>query len=187
MERKKRLIAGLTATGVLTGALAWGGVTVASAGTGQPAAAAATPAALSAAAQQAGTTGTAKLLRVEKAGRLVVTTSATYDGITPAQLRAGLKAGKSLAALASANGKPVAGLENAIETALVNRIDASKLSATRKAALINDVKTYLDAFVNADHPFASLRGAVRAFDKHGATATATPTPTPTGTASTSAA
>ena len=184
MERKtKRLAAGLTATGVLAGALAWGGVAVA----GQPAAAAATPAALSAAAQQAGTTGTAKLLRVEKAGRLVVTTSATYDGITPAQLRAGLKAGKSLAALASANGKPVAGLENAIETALVNRIDASKLSATRKAALINDVKTYLDAFVNADHPFASLRGAVRAFDKHGATATATPTPTPTGTASTSAA
>jgi hypothetical protein len=183
MERKKRLIAGLTATGVLTGALAWGGVTVASAGTGQPAAvaAAATTPAATEAAQEAGVTGTVRLLRLERAGRLVLKTSAGYDGLTPAQLRAQLKAGKSLAAVATAKGKPVTGLESAIETALVKRIDDSKLSAARKAALVTDVKTYLSAFVNAPHPFRTLYAAL---GKH-ARAKATPTPKPT--ASTAAA
>jgi len=189
MERKKkRLIAGLTVTGVLAGALSWGGVTVASAGTtsGATLAAAATPTASTAAA--AGTAGTARLLRLERAGKLVVTTAATYDGITTAQLRADLKAGKSLASIATAKGKSVSGLENAIELALINRIDDSKLSVARKAALVTDVKDYLNAFVSAPHPFASLRGAARALGKHaGAKATATPTATPTSSASTAAA
>jgi hypothetical protein len=188
MERKKkRLIAGLTVTGVLAGALAWGGVTVASAGTAQPGTAV-TAATASTAAQEAGTAGTARLLRLERAGKLVVTTAATYDGLTPAQLRAQLKAGQSLAAIATAKGKSVSGLENAIELALINRIDDSKLSVARKAALVTDVKDYLNAFVNAPHPFASLRGAARALGKHAGTkATATPTATPTSSASTAAA
>jgi len=187
MERKKRLIAGLTATGVLTGALAWGGVTVASAGTGQPAAvaAAATTPATTEAAQEAAVTGTVRLLRLERAGRLVLRTSAAYDGLTPAQLRAQLKAGKSLAAVATAKGKPVTGLENAIETALVKRIDDSKLSAARKAALVSDVKTYLSAFVNAEHPFRTLYAALGKHAKAHAGAHATATPA--ASASTAAA
>ena len=186
MEHKKRLIAGLTATGVLTGALAWGGVTVASAGTGQPAAvAAATTPATTEAAQEAAVTGTVRLLRLERAGRLVLRTSAAYDGLTPAQLRAQLKAGKSLAAAATAKGKSVTGLESAIEGALVTRIDDSKLSAARKAALTDDVKTYLSAFVNAEHPFHTLYVALGKHAK--AHASAHPSATPTASASTAAA
>lgn len=174
-SKKRRLAAGLTVTGVLAGALAWGGVTMASAGTGQPAVvAAATTQAGSQTALAADATGAVRLVRLERAGRLVLRASAAYVGLTPAQLRAQLKAGKSLAAVAAAQGKSVTGLENAIQLALITRIDNSKLSVARKAALITDVKTYLNAFVNASHPYASLRGAARALDKHAA---ATPTPT----------
>lgn len=185
MERKKkRMIAGLTVTGVLAGALAWGGVTVASAGTAAPGTAL-TAATASTAAQAADTTGAVRLLRLERAGRLVLRTSATYDGLTTKQLAAQLKAGKSLAAVATAKGKSVSGLENAIETALVKRIDDSKLSAARKTALTEDVHTYLGAFVNAQHPFRTLYVALGKHAK--AKATATPTATPTPSASTAAA
>jgi hypothetical protein len=158
MERKKRrIITGLAATGVLAGALAGGGVALAStAGSGQPTvavAAASTSAAASTAAQAADGKGSARFLRRHHAGRLVLRTAAGYLGITPAELLTQLHAGKSLAAVAAARGKSVSGLEGAILAAAVKRVDASKLTAARKAAVISDVKTNLNAFVNAVHPF----------------------------------
>jgi hypothetical protein len=186
MERRtKRLAAGLTATAVVAGALAWGGVTVASAGTTPAAAVAAATAGPATTAQEAAST--AAVRRLAHVGNLIVKTSATYDGLTPAQVRADLKAGKSLAAIAVSKGKSVSGLESTLETALVNRIDDSKLSAARKALLVSDVKTYLDAFVNATHPFAGIDAALGKHGRAHARASATPTPTASASASTAAA
>jgi hypothetical protein len=158
MERKKRrMITGLAATGVLAGALAGGGVALASTGGSAQStvavAAASTGAAASTAAQGADGKGGSRFLRRHHAGRLVLRTAAGYLGITPAELLTQLQAGKSLAAVATTRGKSVSGLEGAILAAAVKRVDASKLTATRKAAVIGDVKANLNAFVNAVHPF----------------------------------
>lgn len=157
MERKNRMLAGLAATVVVAGALAGGGVALA--GTGGSAPPAATVVAASAPAvgstPAAGTVarGGTRFLRRAWAGRLVLRTAAGYLGITPARLHAQLRAGKSLAAVAAARDKPISGLENAIVAAVINRIDASKLTAARKAAVIADVKANVAAFVTAVHPF----------------------------------
>jgi hypothetical protein len=157
MGRKRRIITGLAATGVLAGALAGGGAVLASTGSAaQPAAVTAAAAAAStgsAAAQTADGKGGARFLHRRHAGRLVLRTAASYLGVTPAQLRTQLRAGKSLATVTAARGKSVSGLESAILTATVKRIDASKLTAARKADVISDVKANLNAFVNAKHPF----------------------------------
>lgn len=162
MERKNRMLAGLAAAVVITGALAGGGVALAGTGGSAPPAAAvdaAGGAAVSAPATStapvAGTVakGGARFLRRARAGRLVLRTAAGYLGITPARLRTQLRAGKSLAAVAAAQGKPVSGLENAVVAAVVQRIDASKLTAARKAVLTADVKANVAAFVTAVHPF----------------------------------
>jgi len=175
MERnKRRLVTGLAAAGVLAGALAGGGAALAATtGSGQPAVTAAafgTPAATATTA----TTATpaagrhpARYLRRAHAARLVLRASAAYLGLTPAELRAQLEAGKSLAAVATARGKSVGGLEDAIVAAVDKRIDASKLTAARKAALTADVQAHVGTFVNAVHPFREAarrlaRGAVPA-------------------------
>jgi hypothetical protein len=185
-RRKRRIITGLAATGVLAGALAGGGVAFAStSGTSQPAVtvAAAAPAASSAA--QAGTTrpGGTRFLRRKHAPRLVLRTSASYLGLTPEQLRTQLHAGKSLAAVATAQGKSESGLESAIVAAVDKRIDASKLTAARKAAVISDVNSNVDAFVTATHPFA---WAAHRLGK-AASGAAAPAATPSASSATSAA
>jgi hypothetical protein len=157
MERnKRRVITGLAATGVLAGALAGGGVALAgTSGSAQPTAvtAAATTGAAASTTAPAVRKGGTRFLRRHHAGRLVLRTAAAYLGITPAELLTQLHAGKSLAAVATARGKSVSGLEGAILAAAVKRVDVSKLTAARKAAVISDVKTNLNAFVNAVHPF----------------------------------
>ncbi len=158
MERnKRRLVTGLAAAGVLAGALAGGGAALAATtGSGQPAVTAAafgTPAATATAATPAAGRHPARYLRRAHAARLVLRTSAAYLGLTPAELRAQLEAGKSLAAVATARGKSVGGLEDAIVAAVDKRIDASKLTAARKAALTADVQAHVGTFVNAVHPF----------------------------------
>jgi hypothetical protein len=155
-RRKRRIITGLAATGVLAGVLAGGGAALAStAGSGQSAVtvAAAGPAASTSAQAAAVRPGGTRFLRRAHAPRLVLRTAASYLGLTPEQLRTQLRAGKSLSAVAAAQGKSVSGLESAILAAAVKRIDASKLTAARKAAVIGDVKSNLNAFVTATHPF----------------------------------
>jgi hypothetical protein len=157
MERNKRMLSGLAAAGVLAGALAVGGVALAdTGGPAQPAAvtvAVAAPAAGAPAAATATGKGGVRFLRRARAARMVFRTSTAYLGLTPAGLRAQLKAGKSLAAIATARGKSVSGLENAIVARAVERVDHSKLTTTRRAAVIADVKANVAAFVNATHPF----------------------------------
>jgi hypothetical protein len=163
MERnRRRMLTGLAATGVLAGALAAGGVAIAgTAGAAQPAVfaqgtavgAASTGTGASGASTGVKGRGGARFLRRTHAARLVLRTAAGYLGLTPAQLRAQLRAGHSLAAVATSRGKPVSGLESAILAAVVRRVDASKLTAARKAAVIGAVKSNLNAFVTATHPF----------------------------------
>jgi hypothetical protein len=187
MERnKRRLVTGLAAAGVLAGALAGGGAALAAtSGSSQPAVTAAAfgPPAASAAAARPATPAAgkhpARYLRRVHAGRLVLRTSAAYLGLTPAQLREQLEAGKSLAAVAAARGKSVGGLEDAIVAAAGKRIDASKLTAARKAALTADVRAHVGTFVNTVHPF---RAAARKLAEG-----AVPAPAPSTPASSAAA
>jgi hypothetical protein len=155
MERmSRRKLTGLAVTGVLAGALAVGGTVLATtASAAQPAAVTATAPTASTASTATGANGGIRFLRRHHGARLVLRTAAAYLGLTPAQLRIQLHAGKSLAAIATASGKSVSGLENAILAAVVKRVDASKLTPARKADVISAVQRNLDAFVAATHPF----------------------------------
>ena len=165
MRRSRQILTGLAVTGVLAGAVA-GGVTVAtSAGAAQqPSLAAAaqtgsTSAGLDAASVLS-STATAPALKGSGVGllrlrgaHLVLRTSAAYLGLTPKQLEAQLKTGKSLSSLATEHGKTASGLESVIVAAATKRVEASKLGAARKAALIGYAKANVDTFVSVSHPF----------------------------------
>jgi hypothetical protein len=162
MQRsKRRILTGLVATGVLGGALAGGAAVLASAPASASSAAATsaalatgsstTPASSTTAAAVMGVDGV-RFLRLRGAG-LILRTSASYLGLTPAELRAQLKAGKSLATLAPEHGKTASGLDNAIVAAVTKRVDATKLTATRKAAVTGYANNHVAAFVAATHPF----------------------------------
>ena len=89
-----------------------------------------------------------------------------YLGLTPQQLRADLAAGKTLAQIATAEGKSVGGLEQAIESAVTARLDqavaAGKITAAQEQAILAKLQTRLDTLVNTPHPGRGLvRGGVR--------------------------
>jgi hypothetical protein len=155
MERKsRRMLTGLAATGVLAGALAVGGMALASTGgAAQPTTVAATVPVASTVSTGTGAKGGIRFLRRHHGARLVFRTAAAYLGLSPAQLHVQLHAGKSLAEVATAQGKSVTGLENAILAAVIKRVDASRLTAARKADVISAVQRNLSAFVTATHPF----------------------------------
>jgi len=165
---RRRLLAGLAAGGALAAALTGGGVAIAATGSSPPAAATATVL------TGTGTPGSAAAVTVpngKHAGargaafrrfawrhphvvRSAFRSAAAYLGLTPAQLRAQLRDGKSLAQVAAAKGKPVQGLENAILAGAVKAIDAhTGWSAARKAAVTARVKNQLNAVVNATFPY----------------------------------
>jgi hypothetical protein len=192
MERKKRMLTGLAAAGILAGALAGGGVALA--GTASSAPPASTVAALAAApASKTPVTGTAakgavRFLRRARAARLILRTSASFLGLTPAELLAQLHAGKTLASVAAAQGKSVSGLENVIVAAAVNRIDASRLTAARKARLISLVRANVGPFVNAVHPFKyAARRLAQAAGNPGASGPGASTPAASTPAASTAA
>jgi hypothetical protein len=85
-------------------------------------------------------------------GQPVFTAAANYLGLSQAQLRGQLLAGKSLAQVTTAQGKSVSGLKSAIAAAVTARINAdSRLTAAQKTALIAEMKSHIDAMVNATH------------------------------------
>lgn len=175
---RRRLLTGIAAGGVLAAVLAGGGAAVLAGGGAAIAAtgsAGSAPPALTAAgtvltaagtpASPAAATVTAPNVRHPGARgaafrrfawrhphvvRSAVKSAAAYLGLTPKQLRAQLRDGKSLAQVAAARGKPVAGLENAMLAGAVKAIDAhTGWTAARKAAVTARVKSHLNAVVNA--------------------------------------
>ena len=146
---RKRVLAGLAATGVLAGAVAGGGVALASTGSAR------TPAATTAAQPASGWCdgGLGDMRGMWSGQQPVLTAAAGYLGVSQSQLVSQLQAGKSLADVAKAQGKSVTGLENAILAAMTSRINASTgLSAAQKTAMISEAKSHLDAIVNGTHP-----------------------------------
>ena len=75
---------------------------------------------------------------------------AGYLGLSDEKLRDQLESGKSLADIATAQGKSVAGLKDTILTAVTKQINsATWINAAQKSALITDVKSHLGDIVNA--------------------------------------
>ena len=81
---------------------------------------------------------------------------ATYLGLTAAELRTQLEAGKTLADLAKAQGKGVSGLKDAIvadaKTHLDADVAAGKLTAAQEATMLADLKSHVDDMVNRTGP-----------------------------------
>lgn len=84
-----------------------------------------------------------------RAGLAAVT---SYLGITPAQLRAGLAAGKTPAQLAREHGKTAAGLVAALVAAARTRLDrgvaAGRLSPREERRILARLETLIGSFVN---------------------------------------
>jgi hypothetical protein len=87
---------------------------------------------------------------------------ATYLGLTSDQIRAELASGETLAQLATAQGKTVAGLEAAIvgdaTTDLDAAVTAGKLTSAQEATMLADLKAHVDEMVNATGPQAGMKG-----------------------------
>ena len=72
----------------------------------------------------------------------------TYLGLSALQLHSHLQSGKTLAEIASNQGKSVAGLESAIETAVTHSINAdSALNASHKSSIIANLTSFVDSVV----------------------------------------
>ena len=139
---RNHVLAGLAATGIVAGTLAGGGVALASTG---PAQALPSP---TATASPSG--GCGYHHGMWSGQNPVLKAITTYLGVSPETLRSQLESGKSLAGVATAQGKSVDGLETTILTAATARINSfSWLTAAQKAAVIGEVKSHLGDLVNA--------------------------------------
>lgn len=147
---RKHMVTGLAAAGLMAGALTVGGVALASSSP--------TPAAAAAATATGPGTGICGGYGMQ-AGQPVMTAAANYLGLSLTQLRTQLHAGKSLADIATAQGKPVSGLKDAILAAVTSRVNAdTALTAQQKAAMISQFKSHLDAMINTDMGMGMGRG-----------------------------
>jgi hypothetical protein len=90
---------------------------------------------------------------------------ASYLGLTKAQLRAELRSGKTLAQIALAQGKTVAGLEDAIYADVQAHLDQAvsngRLTSTQEQTLLTQLKAHLDDIVNHAFPAAGAPHAKR--------------------------
>ncbi len=73
---------------------------------------------------------------------------ASYLGLNQTDLRKQMQSGKSLADIAEAKGKSVAGLKDAMVTAMKRNLDANTtLTAQQKANMLAEMKEHLDAML----------------------------------------
>ena len=152
---RKHVVTGLAAAGLMAGALTAGGVALASTGSAPASAtsASATPS------DGPGTGNCGGMYGMWSGQQPVMTAAADYLGLSLTQLRTQLHAGTSLADIATAQGKPVSGLKDAILAAMTSRINAdTELTAQQKAAMISQVKSHLDTMVNMDMDMDHLPG-----------------------------
>ena len=72
----------------------------------------------------------------------------TYLGLSGTQLRSRWQSGKTLAQIASGQGKSVAGLENAIESAVTDGVNAdSALTASQRSSIIASLTGVVESLV----------------------------------------
>lgn len=87
---------------------------------------------------------------------------AAYLGLTSDELRAQLGGGKTLAAIATGQGRTVSGLEAAIVADATTRLDAAvaagKLTTAQEEAMLADLKAHVDDMVNSSGPPAGSKG-----------------------------
>jgi hypothetical protein len=81
---------------------------------------------------------------------------ASYLGLTQDELRSQLESGKTLAQIATAQGKPVSGLKDVIYADAKSNLDqavaAGKLTASQEQTMLADLKSHLDDIVNNTGP-----------------------------------
>jgi hypothetical protein len=94
----------------------------------------------------------ARTARVHGARGGLLKVAATYLGVTNAELATELRAGKSLAQVATANNKSVDGLEQALLAALKHKVDAAvaagRLDAARAQKLLERAPAHIERLVN---------------------------------------
>ena len=94
----------------------------------------------------------ARATRARAARGGLLKAAATYLGVTNAQLVTDLRAGKSLAQVATAKGKSVDGLEQALLAALKQKVDAAvaagRLPAARAQKLLERAPAHIERLVN---------------------------------------
>ena len=139
---RERILASMAAAGIAVGALAGGGVAFASAASPAHSPVTATAPA-PASVWRGGGCAKGKMWSVPKP-------VADYLGLSQAKVGSELQSGKSLADVARAQGKPVSGLKSTILATVTSQVNAStKLSPAQKVKVIGEVKSHLDAIVNA--------------------------------------
>lgn len=83
---------------------------------------------------------------------------AVYLQITPTELRTELRAGKSLAQIATDHGKTVAGLKSAILDAVKARLDrgvaSGRLTSAQEQTILDRLSAHVDQLVNRSRPLA---------------------------------
>ena len=160
---RKHVVTGLAAAGLAAGALTVGGVAFGSTGPDLTSVASA-----SATASPGPGTGSYGGMHGMWAGQQpVMTAAADYLGLTLPQLRAQLYSGQSLADLASARGKSVSGLKDAILAAMTSRINAdTALSPQQKAAMISQAESHLDTMITMDMGHMGGPGAGEGMGPH---------------------
>jgi hypothetical protein len=114
-----------------------------------------------------------------------ITDVATYLGLTPADLGTQLRAGKTLADIATAQGKTVDGLKAAITAAATKQLDAAvtagKLTSAQETKVLAGLATRLDDLVNGKlmrHGFGGRHGGWGGPGKSGTPPPATNPPAP---------
>ncbi len=155
-RNRKRIVTVLAATGIAAGVLAGGGAAFAATGAA-PAPAASTSASPLCGMGAGHGDGQFGGMHAQAGQQTVLAAAARYLGLTQAELRTQLQAGKSFADVAQAQGKPVSGLTDAILAAITSRVNANtRLTAEQKETIIAQVKSRLDTIVNATHPADGL-------------------------------
>ena len=155
---RKHLATGLAAAALAAGVLTAGGVALASTG------ATPTPATSTSAGPSYGP-GTGHFSGMDgmhgmwSGQQPVMRAAADYLGLSLTQLRTQLQSGNSLADNATAQGKSVPGLKNALLAAMTSRISANTaLTAQQMAAMISQAKGHLDTMINMDMPHSPGTG-----------------------------
>ena len=92
---------------------------------------------------------------------------AAYLGLTEEQLQTQLEAGKTLAQIATAQGKSVSGLKDVIYADAKSNLDQAvangKLTASQEQTMLADLKSHLDDIVNRTGPPGGLQVGVGIF------------------------